>query len=942
MRRELGERMKTWRRWGRLGWLPLLALAGALAGGAWAQTLHFAIAEPPPQVEPSGALTVVVLIRNLGEHARTVTLDPELPRGWVVAGALPSVSIPAGAQRAYPLVLHAVERGHGGRFEATLRFRDSIGLPVGVLPLRVEVPTRVELQADWLHAPSQQVTETLRLSLEVRNAGNVRELVHIRGDAGARVDPERFPLDAGAKRTVQVWIPAAPTPREAQPQRVTLHVAGDHGGAATLAHTFTRVPTLLDASRLWHTIPLVLRFGASAQGLAAGAGANVLRFGLAGGATLRDSDRLSFTLDVEPLTRDTRVLLTYEQPTYSARVGHGRIGLHPALSAGEGFGVLLTGRHRIDDALTLAWAGFGQASAAVASATEGRFGVRLTGDIGSGADPRVRAELVLQRQPTYGEAQGTLRFQATPAPRLHFSVDLGAGFDTRGESTQARISGAWRVHHPILRASADGSFTPAGFAGEPRARSDLRFGLVLHLTEALALDANVIGRFDLQVDARRARSVVADTDAGASMADPGAVGGRYAALDRFGVELRAAGGALAGSVGFLRSAEVREADREQILEHRLDASVAMRIGDRITLTPRVGWRARDIVDPLTGWVEQGEEWRLGFATGVALGDGDAAASTSGRFRVGLHADVIFRNGAWTPQGGATLRAPLALAEGGSLDLRTALAMTDAGLRTDLSARTDLDLGGGTTLTLEAGTRFGADAPTVGNASLSVQQRFALPTHKRADLGSVRGTLLRSDGTPLPHVVVRVAGEWLATGSDGSFTFPAVPVGSHAVDVVAETLPAGLLLSPPGPQVVTVHPGGVSELAWLVLAPGGVSVRVHYAPPETASHSGGRVWIGTGDPRVDATFVAGLAVTLVRAESVWRASTDSDGWAHFRDLVPGTYRVEVVGVKLPNTLRLGAIPGTTQVTEGTTTTLTVPLLPLERPIALDAGAGGRAP
>jgi hypothetical protein len=152
----------------------------------------------------------------------------------------------------------------------------------------------------------------------------------------------------------------------------------------------------------------------------------------------------------------------------------------------------------------------------------------------------------------------------------------------------------------------------------------------------------------------------------------------------------------------------------------------------------------------------------------------------------------------------------------------------------------------------------------------------------------------------------------------------------------------LLLSPPGPQVVDVHPGGVSELAWLALAPGGISLRVRYAPPEGASQSGGRVWIGTGDPNVDAALVAGVAVTLVRAGSVWRASTDADGWAHFRDLAPGTYRVAVVGVRLPNTLRLGAIPGTTQVAEGATTTLTVPLTPLERPIALDAGAGGRAP
>ena len=951
MPRDARGRMVRERRAGPWRGLLSLALMGVLTGTTWAQTLHFAFAEPAPQID-SGALTVVLLIRNTGPQARSVSVDPELPPGWVVAGALPSVSIRPGAQRAYPLVLHGIERGTAGLLEATLRFRDSTGLEVGALPLRVEVPIRAELRAEWLHAPALQVTDTLRLSLEVRDAGNLRELVQLRGDADVRFEPAAFPLDPGTERVVQVLVAAAPALRAAQTQRLVVIVSGEHAGAVTLTHDFTRVPTLLDESQPWHNIPLVARFSARTETHASGVAVRGVRLGLSGGGAVRGTDRLTFALDATPLAYDARLMLAYTAPQFSVRVGHGRIGLHSALMAVEGFGALVTGQQQFGGALTLAWAGFAQATSTAGDASETRFGLRVGANLSGNPGVWGRGELALQREPTHIAAQTTLRVEANPAPQLRFSVELSAGFDTRSDALQAETSAALRVNHPVVNASADLSVTPAGFAGEARERSNLGFGLGVDLAALLALHPTVIDRFELQIDARSGRSVVAEADPKGILSDPLASAVRYAALDRFGVEVRAAAGAVAGSLAFVRSSEEREADREQTLEHRFDASLALRVSDRTTLTPRVGWRARDLTDPLTGWARRSDEFTVGVTAGVMLWSspqgpvGGSVAPGAARpldgFRVSLHADAAFSDGVWTPWGGATLRWPRLIAEGFSLDLRSAVALTEAGLRTDLSARTDLALGCDATLTLEAATRFGADAPSVSSASLTLQHRFALPTHRRADLGSLHGTLRLSDGTPIANAVVRVAGQWLATGPDGSFAFPAIPVGTHAVEFVATTLPYGLLLSPPSPHLITVEPGAVSELTQLVLAPGGASVRVRYEPPTTASQGRGRVWIGSGDPVVDAAYVAGLSVTLTRGSAVWRALSDADGWVHFRDLEPGAYRLDVDGTRLPSTLRLGAFPSALQVAEGATTTLTIPLTPLQRPLAMDAGAGVRAP
>jgi len=87
-----------------------------------------------------------------------------------------------------------------------------------------------------------------------------------------------------------------------------------------------------------------------------------------------------------------------------------------------------------------------------------------------------------------------------------------------------------------------------------------------------------------------------------------------------------------------------------------------------------------------------------------------------------------------------------------------------------------------------------------------------------EVGSVRGRAVDEDGRGLPGITVTLQSEagkaiqTVTTSEDGSYVFPAAPVGRYRV----VTLFAGFVATKP--LEVTVSPGGLALLQPLVLAP----------------------------------------------------------------------------------------------------------------------------
>ncbi len=88
----------------------------------------------------------------------------------------------------------------------------------------------------------------------------------------------------------------------------------------------------------------------------------------------------------------------------------------------------------------------------------------------------------------------------------------------------------------------------------------------------------------------------------------------------------------------------------------------------------------------------------------------------------------------------------------------------------------------------------------------------------AQLGVVRGVAVDTDGNALPGITVSLRApdgklvQTVTTGVDGSYNFPAVPVGSYQV------LSTFAGYTTPSPLDAKVTPSGLAYLPKLVLAP----------------------------------------------------------------------------------------------------------------------------
>ena len=87
----------------------------------------------------------------------------------------------------------------------------------------------------------------------------------------------------------------------------------------------------------------------------------------------------------------------------------------------------------------------------------------------------------------------------------------------------------------------------------------------------------------------------------------------------------------------------------------------------------------------------------------------------------------------------------------------------------------------------------------------------------AQLGVVRGVAVDTDGNALPGITVSLQAadgklvQTVTTGEDGSYNFPAVPVGNYQV------LSTFAGYTTPSPLDATVTPSGLAYLPKLVLA-----------------------------------------------------------------------------------------------------------------------------
>lgn len=213
----------------------------------------------------------------------------------------------------------------------------------------------------------------------------------------------------------------------------------------------------------------------------------------------------------------------------------------------------------------------------------------------------------------------------------------------------------------------------------------------------------------------------------------------------------------------------------------------------------------------------------------------------------------------------------------------------------LSAAVEHPLANGVTLLASASQSFGATSST----SLRVAARIPLdvPLYLRPDIGSVEGRVLDGSGLGLTGVTVQAISYLAVTDAQGTYRFPALPVGDHVLQVRAS---AGQWCTPP--QAVTVLGRQVT--------------RQDLACVPAVTTTGQLVEHPVGKDARAPLELPGILVTLTGPLGRFEATSDASGRLVFGDLPAGTYALEITPAA-PALLRnlTSEAPGTVNLTAG---------------------------
>jgi hypothetical protein len=175
--------------------------------------------------------------------------------------------------------------------------------------------------------------------------------------------------------------------------------------------------------------------------------------------------------------------------------------------------------------------------------------------------------------------------------------------------------------------------------------------------------------------------------------------------------------------------------------------------------------------------------------------------------------------------------------------------------------------------------------------LSYSIPFDLPVKKRSDIGIVKGRVVDQAGNGIPNLVVRLNGQSVQTGIDGTFQFPAVPPGVTYLTLQPDQLGPDFVTEPETPLKVEVPSGQTIEHTIQVVEAASVTGRIGLAMPDGATTIAGAV-LGSSES-VDPNVLRGVVVELRSDKIVHRRIIrNSDGLFSFRNLTPGTWTLVV--------------------------------------------------
>ena len=214
--------------------------------------------------------------------------------------------------------------------------------------------------------------------------------------------------------------------------------------------------------------------------------------------------------------------------------------------------------------------------------------------------------------------------------------------------------------------------------------------------------------------------------------------------------------------------------------------------------------------------------------------------------------------------------------------------------------------------------------------------LSVPVSRKTSIGALEGRLI--DTTPgaggkgLARAVIQVGQQYAATDENGRFAFPALTPGPCELLVMPDSLGPRMTMVTGLPMQLTVKPADTTFAELHATAACSIAIKVqrYVFADGDAMHTSGALKADGGQDNV--------AVEIENGHDSWRAITDRQGCATFERLLPGEWKVRLVGNELPPLCSLEHPERSLTLKPGKNQEVAVRVLPMKRTLKLlDQGA-----
>ena len=209
-----------------------------------------------------------------------------------------------------------------------------------------------------------------------------------------------------------------------------------------------------------------------------------------------------------------------------------------------------------------------------------------------------------------------------------------------------------------------------------------------------------------------------------------------------------------------------------------------------------------------------------------------------------------------------------------------------------------------------------------NVQLKYIHTFNIPTSIRKDVGTLNGKINNDGVDKVSEIRLKIGNNIVLTDKEGHFRFPAIPVGTHMLEIDASSLGLNIVTKEPGPFMIDIEPGIVQNFIFSLTKASKITGKLSVEEDNRVNEKG---YIPVKED------IERLIVEASHEKELFRVYTDRNGGFSFNDLRPGDWQIKIYTNSLPKGYKIETTQYNIALTPGETKHIDVPVKKVARQI-----------